>query len=193
MSNDPSGKPPSTGLFVGCFIDVATGVVRYISHSSSQFVQLFIEPCHLAPASRARAKRSSSGSRWSRARSSSPVFSSRPPARTLCRLLSKFLEMVQILSNNSPILKCFILRISGKIIPATVNSCLNPFLTFSFPVRAWTNSDNSASLGSRHGQLRKTHCATVPSETQGKFLKDSFKGLYQKRSLCFFFVSFFQG
>ena len=45
MSNDPSGKPPSTGLFVGCFIDVATGVVRYISHSSSQFVQLFIEPC----------------------------------------------------------------------------------------------------------------------------------------------------
>ena len=35
VSNDPSGKPPSTGLFVGCFIDVATGVVRYISHSSS--------------------------------------------------------------------------------------------------------------------------------------------------------------
>ena len=29
VSNDPSGKPPSTGLFVGCFIDVATGVVRY--------------------------------------------------------------------------------------------------------------------------------------------------------------------
>ena len=29
VSNDPSGKPPSTGLFVGCFIDAATGVVRY--------------------------------------------------------------------------------------------------------------------------------------------------------------------
>ena len=100
--------------------------------------------------------------------------------------------MVQILSNNSPILKCFILRISGKIIPATVNSRLNPFLTFSFPVRAWANSDNSASLGSRHGQLRKTHCATVPSEAQGKFLKASYKGLYQKRSLCFSLFHFFK-
>ena len=29
VSNDPSGKPPSTGLFVGCFVDVATGFVRY--------------------------------------------------------------------------------------------------------------------------------------------------------------------
>ena len=29
VTNDPSGKPPSTGLFVGCFIDVATGVVSF--------------------------------------------------------------------------------------------------------------------------------------------------------------------
>ena len=62
----------------------------------------------------------------------------------------------------------------------TVNCCPNPFLTFSFPVRAWTNSDNSAALRCCHGQLRKTHCATVPSEAQGKSLKASFKG--QKRS-----------
>ena len=35
MSNDPSGKPPSTGLFVGCFIDAATGVVRYVIRLNS--------------------------------------------------------------------------------------------------------------------------------------------------------------
>ena len=29
VSNDPSGKPPSTGLFVGCFVDVSTGVVSF--------------------------------------------------------------------------------------------------------------------------------------------------------------------
>ena len=86
VSNDPSGKPPSTGLFVGCFIDVATGVVRYfirLKGSSKIFTLSFL------PASHARVKRSSRGSRWSPGRSSSPASSSRPPAKMLCRSVAE--------------------------------------------------------------------------------------------------------
>ena len=28
VSNDPSGKTPSQGLFIGCFVDTSTGVIR---------------------------------------------------------------------------------------------------------------------------------------------------------------------
>ena len=44
VSNDPTGKPPSTGLFVGCFVDISTGVVSFTCEGK-EIKQLFrMEP-----------------------------------------------------------------------------------------------------------------------------------------------------
>ena len=44
VTNDPSGKPPSTGLFVGCFIDVATGVVSFTCEGKEIKQRFKMEP-----------------------------------------------------------------------------------------------------------------------------------------------------
>jgi len=44
VSNDPSGKPPSTGLFVGCFVDVATGVVSFTCEGKEIKQRFKMEP-----------------------------------------------------------------------------------------------------------------------------------------------------
>ena len=114
VSNDPSGKPPSTGLFVGCFIDVATGVVRYSLSLNIFFRSQNLQKCspvsparvfppsqyfclhNFSPASPARVRRSSRGSRWSPAPSSSPASSSRHPAKMLCRSEDKRIKCFKI-------------------------------------------------------------------------------------------------
>ena len=44
VTNDPSGKPPSTGLFVGCFIDSATGVVSFTCEGKDIKQRFKMEP-----------------------------------------------------------------------------------------------------------------------------------------------------
>lgn len=44
VSNDPSGKPPSTGLFVGCFVDVSTGVVSFTCEGKDIKQRFRMEP-----------------------------------------------------------------------------------------------------------------------------------------------------
>ena len=44
VSNDPSGKPPSTGLFVGCFVDTATGVVSFTCEGKEIKQRFKMEP-----------------------------------------------------------------------------------------------------------------------------------------------------
>ena len=44
VSNDPSGKPPSTGLFVGCFIDVSTGIVSFTCEGKEIKQRFKMEP-----------------------------------------------------------------------------------------------------------------------------------------------------
>ncbi|XP_023320280.1 ryanodine receptor isoform X3 [Eurytemora carolleeae] len=44
VSNDPSGKPPSTGLFVGCFIDVSTGFLSFTCEGKEIKQRFKMEP-----------------------------------------------------------------------------------------------------------------------------------------------------
>ena len=44
VSNDPTGKPPSTGLFVGCFVDISTGVVSFTCEGKEMKKLFKMEP-----------------------------------------------------------------------------------------------------------------------------------------------------
>jgi len=44
VSNDPSGKTPSQGLFVGCFIDASTGVLSFTCEGKETRQTFRMEP-----------------------------------------------------------------------------------------------------------------------------------------------------
>ncbi len=44
VSNDPSGKTPSQGLFIGCFIDTSTGIISFTCEGKETKQKFRMEP-----------------------------------------------------------------------------------------------------------------------------------------------------